>query len=93
MLAQAGDVARNGVLRHLSRLVQSPPVSDATRQLGNESGVAALRFRSEHDVVLVSGLGHETDGIVLGKPGQTNVGTDGIVVSKVWSSFLAILHF
>src|SRR6266404_9917543 len=69
VLAQAGDVARDGVLRHFSCLVNSAPISNTARQSRNKRGIAALRFRPEHDVVVVSG--HETDTIVLGQPGQT----------------------
>ena len=71
MLAQAGNVARNGVLGHFSRLIHRPPVGYATRQRRDERGVATLRFGPEHDVVAVSGLGHGTDTIVLQRAGQT----------------------
>src|ERR1017187_7950331 len=71
VLAQAGTVARNGVLGHFSRLIHRPPVGYATRQRRDERGIAALRFGPEHDVVVVARLGHGTDTIVLRKPGQT----------------------
>src|ERR1039458_5691605 len=72
VLAQAGNVARNGVLGHFSRLIHRPPVGYATWQRRDERGVAALRFGPEHDVVVVARLGHGTDTIVLRKPGQTH---------------------
>ncbi len=72
MLAQAGDVGRNGVFDHFSRFVHGAAVGDATRQRRDERGVAALRFGPEHDVVVVSGLAHGSDTIVLRKPGQTH---------------------
>src|ERR1019366_4670663 len=71
VLAQAGNVARDGVLGHFSRLIHRPPVGYATWQRRDERGVAALRFGPEHDVVVVARLGHGTDTIVLRKPGQT----------------------
>ncbi len=71
VLAQAGDMVRNGILGHFSRLIHRPPVGYATGQRRDERGVAALRFGPEHDVVVVARLGHGTDTIVLRKPGQT----------------------
>src|ERR1019366_2747478 len=72
VLAQAGNLARNGVLGLFSPLIPRPPVGYATRQRRDEGGVAALRFGPEHDVVVVASLGHGTDAIVLQKPGQTH---------------------
>src|SRR5208337_1024424 len=49
VLAQAGDVARDGVLGHFSRFVYGAPVGNAPRQRRDQRRVAALRFGPEHD--------------------------------------------
>src|ERR1019366_4589140 len=68
VLAQAGNVARNGALGHFSRLIHRPPVGYATRQRRDERGVAALRLGPEHDVVVVARLGHGAILSCCGRP-------------------------
>jgi hypothetical protein len=60
MLAQASDVARDGVSGHFSSLVYSAAVSDAARQSWDQRGIASLWFGAEHDVIAVTSFGHET---------------------------------
>jgi len=72
VLAQAGDVTRDSIFDHFSRLVRSSSIGDATRKRRDERAVAALRFGPKHDVVVVSDLSHQADTIVLWKSGQTH---------------------
>src|SRR6266849_4004620 len=72
VLVEAGDITRDSIFDHFSRLVHSSSIGDATRKRRDERGVAALRFGPKHDVVVVSDLSNQADTIVLWKSGQTH---------------------
>src|SRR3954470_19722629 len=58
VFAEARDVARDRVFRHLSGFFQRAPIGDASGQRRDQRGVAALGFWTQHDVVTVPGLRH-----------------------------------
>jgi hypothetical protein len=83
MLAKAGEIARNGIFGHLPRLFHSFSICNAPWQSRNQRGIAALRLRSKHDVVVVAGLGHWSDSIVRGKAGQTGLLTTALLIFRL----------
>lgn len=44
VLSETGDVTRDCIFRHLSRLLKRSTVRDAARQRGNKRRIAALWF-------------------------------------------------
>src|SRR5580704_14801258 len=88
MLAQAGDVAGDGVSGHFSSFVYGAAVSDAARESRNQRGIAALRFGAEHDVVPVTSFGHETAIILAGTGSRSRKSAATIINSTQESASL-----
>jgi hypothetical protein len=90
VLAEAGDVAGDGVSRHCSRLVHRASVGNAARQCRNQRGVAALRLGPKHDVVTVTRFSHKTAIILAGAESRSKKSAATIIDSLVGSA--SLLH-
>src|SRR5260370_21161797 len=60
VVAQAGDVAGDGVARHCESFVHGAPVGDAAGQGGHYGSESTLWFVPKHDIVMVAGFSHKT---------------------------------
>jgi hypothetical protein len=59
VLAEACDVAGDGVLGHISRFLESAAIGDAPWERRHKRGVAAFGFGAEHDVIAIVSLWHD----------------------------------